>query len=41
MDDSGIACHKVCEEKTKTILTNFNKKKETCKTQNFYISLAF
>ena len=27
--------------KTKTILTNFNEKKATCKTQNFYILLAF
>ena len=27
--------------KTKTILTNFNEKKATCKTQNFYILHAF
>ena len=27
-------------DKTKTILTNFNKKKATCKTQNVYILLA-
>ena len=27
--------------KTKTIPTNFNEKKATCKTQNFYILLAF
>ena len=27
--------------KTKIILTNFNKKKATCKTQNFYILLVF
>ena len=27
-------------DETKTILTNFNKKKETCKTQNVYILLA-
>ena len=44
MDDLSIKCDKIIEsedEETKTILTNFNKKKETCKTQNFYISLAF
>ena len=29
------------DEETKTISRNFNEKKETCKTQNFYILLAF
>ena len=28
-------------EKTKTVPTNFNEKNITCKTQNFYILLAF
>ena len=28
-------------KETKTILTNFNENKATCKTQNFYILLAF
>ena len=28
-------------EETKTIPANFNKKKATCKTQNFYILLVF
>ena len=28
------------DEETKTIPTNFNEKKTTCKTQNFYILLA-
>ena len=27
------------EEETKTILTNFNEKKATCKTRNFYICI--
>ena len=37
-------CDEVIEsynEETKTIPTNFNEKKATCKTQNFYILLAF
>ena len=29
------------DDETKTIPTNFNEKKATCKTQNFYILLAF
>ena len=29
------------DEKTKTVPTNFNKENATCKTQNFYIILAF
>ena len=28
-------------DKTKTIPTNFNEKKATCKIQNFYILLVF
>ena len=46
MDDSAIICDEIIElfdedveaksyDKTKTIPTNFNEKKETCKTQNF------
>ena len=44
MDDSAIMCDEVIEsydEETKTIPTNFNKKKATCKTQNIYVLLAF
>ena len=52
MDDSVIMCDEVIEpyneeaeanlyRETKTIPTNFNEKKATCKTQNFYILLAF
>ena len=44
MDDSPIACDEIiesCDKETKTIPTNFNEKKATCKTQNFYILLAF
>ena len=40
MDDSGIICGKIIEsfdEETKTIPTNFNEKRGTCKMQNFYI----
>ena len=40
ISNPGIACLKGCEEETKTVLTTFNKKKATCKTQNFYILLA-
>ena len=37
IDDSVITCDDIIEE-TKTIPTNFNeKKKTTCKTQNFFI----
>ena len=32
---------KLYDEETKTITTNFNEKKATCKTQNLYILLAF
>ena len=47
MDDSAIICNEVIESydeeinKLKTIPTSFNEKKVTCKTQNFYILLAF
>ena len=30
-----------CNKETKTITTDFNEKKSICKTQNFYILLAF
>ena len=43
MDDSAITCDEVIEsynEETKTIPTNFNEKKTTCRTENFYILLA-
>ena len=35
-----ITCDEITEE-TKTISTNFNEEKATCKTQNVYILLAF
>ena len=52
MDESAIICDEVIyanakpspkddDSETKTIPTNFNKKKVTCKTQNFYILIAF
>ena len=44
MDDSVIMCDEAIEsydEETKTIPTNFNEKKATCKLQNFYMLLAF
>ena len=44
MDDSAITCDEViesCDEETYTIPTNFNEKKAFCKTQYFYILLAF
>ena len=44
MDDSAITCDEIIElygEETETIPTNFNEKKATFKTQNFYIFLAF
>ena len=50
MDDSAIICDEVIdadahadtdvEAKSKNE-TNFNEKKATCKTQNFYVLLAF
>ena len=44
MHDLTILWDEVIESydgETKTISRNFNEKKETCKTQNFYILLAF
>ena len=44
MDDSAIICDEVIksyDKETKNIPGNFNEKKVTCKTQNFYILLAF
>ena len=44
MNDLAITCDEFIEpydEETKTVPTNFNKKKAICETQNFYISLAF
>ena len=38
IDDSVIMCNEVIE---KTIQTNFNEKKATCKMQNFIILLTF
>ena len=44
-NDSVITCDEIIEETktipTKTVPTNFNEKKVTCKTKNFYISLTF
>ena len=37
MDDSGIICDEIINVKE----TNFNEKDITCKTQNYYILLAF
>ena len=41
MDDSAIICDEVIDAcgETKTIPTNFNEKKVTCKTQNFIFLL--
>ena len=44
MDDSAITWDQVIEsydEKIKTIPTNFNKKKASCKIQNLYVLVAF
>ena len=52
MDNSAIMCDEVIKshnedsevmsyDKTKTIPTNFNEKKATCKIQNFYILVVF
>ena len=52
MGNSAITCVEIIEssnedvkaksyDETKTILINFSEKKSTCKTQNFYILLAF
>ena len=45
IDDSAIViCDEIiesCDEETKTIPTNFNERKATCKVQNIYILLTF
>ena len=44
MDNSAIMCDEIIEsynEKIKTVPTNFNKKNITCRTEYFYILLAF
>ena len=43
MDDAAIVCDEViyADDETKTIPTNFNEKKVTCKMQTFYTLLAF
>ena len=44
MDDSVITCDELIEsydKETKTIPKNCKEKKAMCKTQNFYIFLAF
>ena len=51
MDNSAIICDEVIDvdakvspnddDKTKTVPTNFNEKKATCRMQSFYILLAF
>ena len=40
IDGSVIKYDEIIEE-TKTVRANFNEKKLTCKTKNFYILLAF
>ena len=39
MNDSVITCDEIIESYNEE--TNFDKKKVTCKKQNFYILLAF
>ena len=39
--DSVITSSKIIDNQETTIPTNFNEKNITCKTQNFYISIAF
>ena len=44
MDDSVISCDEIIasyNEETKTVPVNINEEKLACKTQNFYILLAF
>ena len=42
MGDSAIICNEVIDADAESNdKTNFNKKKSTCKTQNFHILLAF
>ena len=42
MNDLAVICDEVIDgdDETKAISTNFNEKKVTCKTQNFYLLLA-
>ena len=40
IDDSVITCEEILEE-TKTVRTNFDERKTTCKTKNLYILLPF
>ena len=40
-DDSVIIGDEIMEAETKTVPSNFNEKKINCKTQNWYILLAF
>ena len=40
IDYSVITCDEIKEE-TKTVPTNFNEKKVTCKTQNLYFTCIF
>ena len=39
MDDSAITCDEIIDSYKEE--TNFNEKNITCRTQNFYILLAF
>ena len=41
INDSVIICDEITNAETKTIPKNFNEKDITCKTQNFYVLLAF
>ena len=44
LENSTITCDEIIESfdgETKTVQGNFNRKKATCKLQNFYILLAF
>ena len=40
IEDSVITCEEILEE-TKTVRTNFDERKTTCKTKNLYILLPF
>ena len=41
MNDLAVICDVIDgDDETKAISTNFNEKKVTCKTQNFYLLLA-
>ena len=41
MNDSAIMCDEVIESHDDETKINFNEKKAACKTQNFYVLLAF